>query len=122
MSLPAKLTYIAMVASLLTLASLVPASPARAVPAPGLCAMDTSRGAVPGNFPIDACINNSEIVLRDTLPVPLNLSLMGSSGKTVDIPTDLGVAADLTRFAYHNSLLMLPGDIMRLIHKASNNC
>ena len=114
MSFSARLTYSAVIASLLTVTTLAPTTRAQAVPAPGLCAMDTSRGAIPTRFPLDACINNSEIVLRDTLPVPVNLSLTGSAGKPVKIPTDFGTAADLTRLAYPDPLLMLPGDIMRI--------
>jgi Ig-like domain from next to BRCA1 gene len=113
-SLLARLTYSAAIASLLTITAFVPITPAQAAPAPGLCAMDTSRGAVPADFPLDACINSSEIVIRNTLPVPVNLSLTGSAGKPVRIPTDFGTAADLTRFAYSDPLLMLPGDIMRV--------
>jgi len=91
-----------------------PAIPVEAAPAPGLCAMNTARGAIPADFPIDACINNSAIVLRDTLPVPVNLSLTGSVGKPIRITTDYSTAADLTRLKYPDPLFMLPGDIIRI--------
>jgi hypothetical protein len=100
--------------SLLTVLSLFMTVPTQAKPAPGLCAMNTVRGSVPADFPIDACMNNSELVLSNTLTVPVNLSITGSTGNLVRVSTDYGTPADLTRYKYPSPLLLLPGDIVRI--------
>src|SRR5437870_5769866 len=49
-------------------------------PAPGLCTMDTSRGSVPPDFAVAACVNRTSVWLRNTLQVPVLIQLAGDTG------------------------------------------
>lgn len=87
---------------------------AAAKPAPGLCSMNTSRGAVPASFAIDACVTNSGIWLRNQLQVPVRFKVSGDARKPVNVHTDIGLAAMATRAVYSDPLILLPGDVVRI--------
>lgn len=113
MSLSRRLARALAIIGLLAAGSVVSGmGPARSAPAPGLCAMDTTRGQVPANFAIDACLNSSRLVLHNTLLVPVNLSLSGDTGQRTHVSINYSIPAELTRAAYTDPLLLLPGDIM----------
>ena len=87
---------------------------ANAGPAPGLCAMDTSRGGVPATFPIDACVNGKGVWLRNTMQVPVRFVRSGSLGApTVTRLANVTTAANVTWLVHgdRNELLM-PGQIV----------
>jgi hypothetical protein len=115
MSFSARLTrFIGVLSSLVLITTAFTGTVASANPAPGLCSMNTSRSTVPGDYPVDACIDSAGIVLRNTLPVPIDLALTGDTGDLVNVSTNLSIPADLTRFKYADPLMILPGDIMRV--------
>jgi hypothetical protein len=106
----------ALVAGLIVLPATLSAVPssAAAKPAPGLCAMNTSRGAVPANFAIDACVTAAGIWLRNQLQVPVRFKSSGDAAQPVNVHTDVGLAALATRTVYPHPLILLPGDVVRI--------
>jgi hypothetical protein len=103
------LAFLAVLGSLVIVDGL-PATPALAGPASGLCSMNTARGSIPGSFAIEGCINQSDVVLRNNLEVPVGMGISGSVGTPSRTPSDFGLAADATRLYDTSPLLLLPGD------------
>jgi hypothetical protein len=103
----------ALVAVALVIA-LVPAGPAQAGPAGGLCVMNTSRGAVPASFPIEACIDSTGVVLHNQLSVPVHMATTGSVSAPILAYASLDVAATITRLRYSDPLELMPGDTIRI--------
>jgi hypothetical protein len=87
---------------------------AQAGPAPGLCQMNTSRGSIPASFAIDACINKTDVYLRNNLTIALTVEARGNSGLAKRTGSDYGLAADATRLKSHDPWLLLPGDTLRI--------
>jgi hypothetical protein len=87
---------------------------AYAEPAAGLCAMSAERGAVPDDFPIAACVDGSDIWLRNLLQVPIGLAVTGDTGTPVTLQPDQGIAAIVTRSLRADALLLMPSDTMRI--------
>lgn len=83
-------------------------------PAPGLCKMDTSRGSVPSDFAIAACVNTTGVWLRNTIQVPIQIQATGDVRTPVRVTSDLGFAATVTRLKYKSPYLLVPSDIMRI--------
>lgn len=101
-------------ASLAVLASVMVPISALAGPAPGLCAMNTSRGAVPGGFPVDACVDGSNIWLYNSSTLDLTVAASGSVGSPRTTVTNPTLAVDATRLHSANPWLLLPGDKMQI--------
>ena len=106
--------WFGLIAVVVFAAMAVATTTASAGPANGLCSMDTSRGSVPADFAIDACIDGGAIYLRNNLKVPMQFGVSGDTGTPTAIHTDLGPAADATRALYGNPLLLVPGDEVRI--------
>jgi hypothetical protein len=100
--------------ALCTFAAVSAPVPAWAGPARGLCQMNTSRGRVPAKFPIQACVDGSNIWLYNTTTLVLQVVTEGDIGKPVTTPTDLSLAADATRLIYNGEWVMLPGDKLQI--------
>ncbi len=83
-------------------------------PSPSLCTMDTTRGAIPASFALEACVDAAGVVLRNQLDVPVKLALSGDVGTVAKISSDLGGAALATRALHPDPLLVLPGDLVRV--------
>jgi hypothetical protein len=83
-------------------------------PVSALCQTDGVRGTIPANFPIDACIGNNTIVVRNNLQIPVHLALSGGASKPVNVPVDQSVAAIITRAHFNDPTLLLPSDEARI--------
>jgi hypothetical protein len=100
MRLPGQLTHwrlLAPAVSLAVLAGVAAPMSAWAGPAPGLCHMNTSRGAVPTGFPIDACVDGSSIWLYNTSTLDLTVAATGSVSSPQTTATNPTLAVDATR-------------------------
>lgn len=105
---------LALTVCVLSLVAAVASPAAVARPALGLCSMTTSRGSVPGDFAIDACIDSSFIWLRNNLQVPIDIATSGSAATPVSVYRDHGIVSKLTRAKYPSPLLLLPGDEIKI--------
>lgn len=117
MRIPDRLTgwrVLASTLALCTFAAVIAAVPAWAGPAAGLCQMNTSRGAVPADFPIQACVDGSNIWLYNTTTLVLRVFRGGDVGKPVSSPTDFSLAVDATRLKDGGEWVMLPGDKLQI--------
>jgi hypothetical protein len=94
--------------------SLVATPVSSAGPAPGLCHMNTSRGAVPTDFAIDACIGRAYVYLHNNLTVVLTMQLSGNGGPAKRTESDFGLAADATRSRSNDPWIFLPGDALKI--------
>ncbi len=97
-----------------TVASLAAAVPASAGPAPGLCHMNTARGAVPAKFPIEACVDGSNVWLYNTTTLVVQVGTEGDVASPTTTPTDFTLAVDATRFAHSGEWTLMPGDKMQI--------
>ncbi|MFD5827591.1 hypothetical protein [Lentzea sp. NPDC060358] len=89
-------------------------TPAIAAPAPGLCAMDEARGVVPADYPIEACTTVSEVILRNTLALPVQIKLTGDAPAVQSVDVNQGLAAVLTRLRHSDPSILMPGDVARV--------
>lgn len=87
--------------------------PAQAGPTPSLCQSNESRGAVPNDFPIEACVDGSNIWLRNNLAVPITLQITGGGAPT-PVQLDQSTAAIATRTHVANANVLMPNDLMRI--------
>lgn len=94
-------------------ATIALASPATAEPSP-LCRADRSRGSIPADFPLQACIDSSNVWIRNTQNVPVAVTPNGSIGMPWLFDQDLGLGAELTRTAYPDPQILLPGELLRV--------
>jgi hypothetical protein len=83
-------------------------------PAPGLCQMNTSRGAIPASFAIQACTDTKAVYLHNNLTVALTVQVSGDVGAATRSESDYGLAADATRLHSHDPWIILPGDTLRI--------
>ena len=97
-----------------TVASLAAAVPASAGPAPGLCHMNTSRGAVPAKFPIEACVDGSNVWLYNTTTLVVQVGTEGDVTSPTTTPTNFTLAVDATRFGHSGEWTLMPGDKMQI--------
>lgn len=97
-----------------TFAGLAAAPPASAGPAPGLCHMNTARGPVPANFPIDACVDGSNIWLYNTSTLVARVVTRGDIGTPTTNPTNFTLAVNATRSRYGGKWTLMPGDKMQI--------
>jgi uncharacterized protein (DUF697 family) len=114
MSFPRRLISFVVFFALVGTSTTVVSPWAVAGPSPGLCPMNTSRGAVPDDFAIDACVDGSGIWLRNQLKVAVRFTVAGDTGPPVAVHLDNGLAATATRHQYPDPLELLPGDIVRI--------
>jgi hypothetical protein len=107
---------LALIALVLAAAATTVALAARvaAAPDPGLCAMNTARGAVPARFPVSACVDGNAIYIRNDLDAPVTLKTSGSAGTPTSIRVNQTPAAVLTRRHVHNPLVLMPDDLIRM--------
>jgi hypothetical protein len=98
----------------IVLAAASAAVSAVAGPAPGLCKMNTYRGAVPAKFFIDACIDGNNIWLYNTSTLVLRVARAGAVRKPHKVPSDLSLAADATRRRHGGEWVLMPGDKMQI--------
>jgi hypothetical protein len=115
--LPARITgrqLLATAAALCTIAAAGTAVTACEASIPRLCPMNTSRGAVPGSFPIVACVDGSNIWLSNTSAHVLSVTGSGDIKPAWVTSSDSsfgsGATRDVTRILYRNALILLPGD------------
>ena len=97
-----------------TVASLAAAVPASAAPAPGLCHMNTARGAVPAKFPIEACVDGANVWLYNDTTLVVRLGTEGDIGTPITTPTDVTLAVDATRYVHGGKWTLMPGDKMQI--------
>lgn len=117
MWLPGRLRHwrlLAPAVSLAVLAGVATPMSAWAGPAPGLCHMNTSRGAVPTGFPIDACVDGSSIWLYNSSTLDLTVAATGSVSSPRTTATNPTLAVDATSLHSGNPWLLLPGDKMQI--------
>jgi hypothetical protein len=90
----------------------VAAHSARKGLATGLCpgAQDTSRGGVPKNFIIDACVTNNVVWLRNSTQFAVLVTPTGSASKLSHDQSAVSIASKITRLEYSQANLLLPGD------------
>jgi len=96
-------------------ASLIGLTPAHAGVDPGLCKQDasSSRAKILPDFGVSACFGGSQLVLRDTKTLVLNVSRSGDVGAPSRDEGDLGLAADVERLhAKGNPNIFLPDDTL----------
>lgn len=84
-------------------------------PSPSLCQsfgtqMSTSRGAIPGAFALDACVDKSTVYIRNNLSVPVRFALSGDIRSVKRIRVNFSTAAIATLQKYTDGLLLVPGD------------
>jgi hypothetical protein len=115
--IPARITIrrlLATAAAVCTTAAAGTLGTACAASAPGLCQMNTSRGAVAGNFPIVACVDGTNIWLSNTSTHVLSVTGSGDIETAYMMPTDPSFAVSATRkvtgILYRDELILLPGD------------
>ncbi|HEY0167006.1 MAG TPA: hypothetical protein VGB75_08195 [Jatrophihabitans sp.] len=75
--------------------------------------MNTSRGEVPAKFPLQACLTSDIIWLHNNLEVPVTMAGSGM-GTPIIVPSDIGIAASLTRAYYNDPWIVFPGDTVRI--------
>jgi hypothetical protein len=95
------------------LVGLVVQPTASARPAPSLCSYDRTRGPVPADFVVDACVEDAAVTVRNSLAVPVLMRTGGDVGAPVRVRTSAGTAAALTRFAGEEGDVLMPGDVVR---------
>lgn len=101
-------------AALCVLATFLSAVPALAGPAPGLCTMNTSRGAVPAKFPIQACVDGSGVYLYNSTTLVLRVITEGSVGQPATTSTNYTLGVEAVRLRYGGEWVLMPGDKMRI--------
>jgi hypothetical protein len=87
---------------------------ADAIPAGGICSMNTARGAVPGTFALDACVDGSAIWLHNQLSVPVHVGMTGNTSPIAIVSPDQSTAAIVTRVRYPDPSILMPGDLARI--------
>jgi len=75
---------------------------APAGPAPGIRQTNTSRGTVPADPAIQACVDASNVYLHNNLTVSLTPKVTGSVESAKRTESDYGLAADVTRLNSHD--------------------
>ena len=116
MRLPTRLgiTRTAALVALLSVGAMIDgAIPATAGPAPSLCHMSKTRGAIPSSFAVDACFDGTKLMLRNSIDVALGVITRGDVGRPSRLESDVGLAALATRAHSHDPNLFLPGDLLR---------
>lgn len=69
------------VVALLLLVDLIPYSPAEAAgPDPSLCSFTSGRLNLPSGFPLNVCWDGSRVVIKNTTPFVMQISLSGNVG------------------------------------------
>jgi hypothetical protein len=69
------------VVALLLLVDLIPYSPAEAAgPDPSLCSFTSGRLNLPSGFPLNVCWDGSRVVIKNTTPFVMQISLSGNIG------------------------------------------
>jgi hypothetical protein len=76
--------------------------------------MNTSRGAIPTNFGIEACTDAKNVYLHNNLTAALTVKVSGNVGPAKRSESDFGLAADATRLNSTDPWLLLPGDTLRI--------
>ena len=110
MRVPARIVAAVCALALLTVG--VPPA-AQAVPATGLCRMNTARGEVPQDFVVEACVDGSSIWIRNNLSVPITFGYEGSVASPTKVQLDQTIAAQLTRIIKTDPRTIMPGDLLR---------
>jgi hypothetical protein len=95
------------------LLGLVVQPPASAGPSQTLCDYDPARGPVPAVFPLDACVEDAAVTVRNSLAVPVAVRAAGDVGAAARVQTSGGAAAALTRHAGGEDDVLMPGDVVR---------
>jgi hypothetical protein len=76
----------------------------------GLCHGNSTRLSVPSEYAIDACLNGSSLVLRDSIQMVFTVSRTGDIGNPSRAESDYGVAAGAERANSSDPNIFLPGD------------
>lgn len=83
-------------------------------PAPSLCEQNDSRGPVPENFPMQACVDGDSIWLRNDLSVPVTIQVTGNIGDIQKVQIDQSPAAVATRLIKSDPNIIMPNDLVRI--------
>lgn len=69
---------------------------------------------IPKSFALEACFDGHALWLRNDLSVPVHFVVSGDTGAVTSVHLDQGLAAVATRARYHDPLLLLPQDLVRI--------
>ncbi|TFV68179.1 UNVERIFIED_ORG: hypothetical protein E4P37_00375 [Bacillus sp. AZ43] len=97
----------------LALGALGAAPSASAAPAPELCTPEASRGAVPHDFAVAACVDAGSVVVRNDLDLPVVLRSSGDIGAPLPVHADQSSTAAVLRATAVGSTVLVPGDVVR---------
>jgi hypothetical protein len=86
---------------------------ARGALAPGLCAANAQRGAVPAQFAVDACFDGTTLTIRNNLDLALTVDVTGDVGGPQRSTRNYELPALVMRAASNDPRLLLPGDTLR---------
>ena len=86
---------------------------AQAAPAPDLCTQDTTRGGVPADFVMDACVDATSITLRNDLGHPVIVHRTGDVGAPGRVHERGSADASVLRLLSGVDELLMPGDVTR---------
>jgi hypothetical protein len=95
------------------LALTVAPTTAHALPAPDLCTPDVTRGGVPADFVMDACVDATSITLRNDLGHPVLVHGTGDVGAPARVHERGSAAASVLRLLSGVDELLMPGDVTR---------
>lgn len=90
-----------------------PATVAWAGPAPDLCIPDGTRGGVPADFLLDACVDATSMTVRNSLAVPVLVRRDGDLGAPVRVHERGSARATVQRLLSDPWELLMPGDVTR---------
>jgi hypothetical protein len=86
---------------------------ASAVPVADLCTPDGTRGGVPADFALDACVDATSMTVRNDLDVPVLVRQDGDVGVPVRVHERGSAAASVLRLVTGGDELLMPGDVTR---------
>jgi hypothetical protein len=76
--------------------------------------MNASRGAVPAKFPIEACVDGSNVYLYNSTTLVLSVGTEGSAGQPTTTPTNYTFGVEAARLKHGGEWVLMPGDKMRI--------
>lgn len=103
----------------LLLAGMIPYSSAQAAgPDPSLCSFTASRLNLPPGFPLNVCWDGSQVVIKNTTPFVVHISLSGDVGTLSRTSVD-GDAAGALIAATETNPAVLPPEYQLTVHVGS---
>lgn len=88
------------------------ASAARAALDTGLCRSNTSRGAIPPSFAVEACFDGTTLYVHNDRDLALGVAVQGSVGHPKRTETNYDLEVDAARLKSKDPDVLLPGDTL----------